>query len=144
MNTSNTVTAELGLRLVTPQQMIVPLAGSLFYSGEDPYAVRIAFDVGRAEPVAWFFARDLLSAGTQGREGLGDVTVWPSARSGGGAPGSVLNIELSSGLGQAHFETPLSEISDFLRRTYVIVPAGEESDHLDVESELAELLGQGS
>jgi hypothetical protein len=86
----------------------------------------------------------LLSAGTRGREGLGDVTVWPSAGSEGGAPGSVLNIELSSKLSQAHFETPLTEISDFLRRTYVIVPAGEESDHLDVESELAELLREGS
>lgn len=124
--------------------MIVPLAGSLSYSGEDPYAIRIAFDVGPAEPVERIFARDLLSAGTQGREGLGDVTVWPSAGSDDGTPGRVLNVELSSGLGQAHFETPLTEISDFLRRTYVIVPAGKESDHLDVESELAELLRGGS
>jgi hypothetical protein len=56
----------------------------------------------------------------------------------------VLNIELSSELGQAHFETPLTDISDFLRRTYRIVPAGEESDHLDVESELTQLLRGGS
>lgn len=66
-----------------------------------------------------------------------DTPVWPSAGFEGGPPGGVFNIELSSKLGQAHFEAPLPEISDFLRRTYRIVPAGEESDHLDVESDNA-------
>ncbi len=144
MNSSRTVSAELGLWLVTPQQTFAPLAARLFYSGDEPYAIRISFHAGQAESVEWIFARDLLSAGIQGREGLGDVKVWPSAGFEGGPPGSVFNIELSSELGQAHFEAPLTEISDFLRRTYRIVPAGEESDHLDVESELTQLLRQGS
>ncbi|WP_300605859.1 SsgA family sporulation/cell division regulator, partial [Trebonia sp.] len=111
---------------------------------EDPYAIRIAFHVGLDEPVEWIFARDLLSTGIETREGLGDVTVWPSAGSEGGAPGSVLNIELSSPFGQAHFEAPVKEISDFLRKTYQIVPAGKESDHVDVEAELNDLLRQAS
>jgi hypothetical protein len=144
MNSSSTVSAELGLRLVVPQQTIVPLVASLYYSREDPYAIRIAFHVGLDEPVEWIFARDLLAMGIEGREGLGDVHVWPSAGSEGGAPGSVLNIELSSPFGQAHFEAPVKEISDFLRRTYQIVPAGEESDHVDVESELNNLLRKAS
>jgi hypothetical protein len=141
---SSTVSAELGLRLVVPQQTIVPLVASLYYSREDPYAIRIAFHVGLDEPVEWIFARDLLAMGIEGREGLGDVHVWPSAGSEGGAPGSVLNIELSSPFGQAHFEAPVKEISDFLRRTYQIVPAGEETDHVDVETELANLLRKAS
>jgi hypothetical protein len=33
-------------------------------------------------------------------------------------------------------------VSDFLRRTYRIVPAGEESGFVDVEAELTDLLGQ--
>ena len=61
-----------------------------------------------------------------------------------GAPGSVLNIELSSPFGQAHFEAPVKDISDFLSRTYEIVPAGDESDHVDVEAELTDLLRQAS
>ncbi|HSZ51559.1 MAG TPA: SsgA family sporulation/cell division regulator, partial [Caulobacteraceae bacterium] len=69
---------------------------------------------------------------------------WPSAGSQGGLPGIVLNIELSSPFGQAHFEAPIKEISDFLRRTYQIVPAGEETDHVDVEAELASVLRQAS
>ena len=145
MNSSNsTVSAELGFRLVVPQQAIVPLVASLYYSGDDPYAIRIAFHVGLDEPVEWIFARDLLALGIESREGLGDVHVWPSAGSEGGAPGSVLNIELSSPFGQAHFEAPVKEISDFLRRTYLIVPEGEESAHVDVETELTDLLRKAS
>ena len=144
MNSSSTVSAELGLRLVVPQQTIVPLVASLFYSKDDPYAIRIAFHVGLDEPVEWIFARDLLSRGIQGRQGIGDVQVRPSPGPAGGEPGSVLNIELSSPFGQAHFEAPAREISDFLRRTYQIVPTGKESDHVDVEAELDALLRQAS
>ena len=68
MNSSSTVSAEHGLRLVTTPPTIVPLTGSLFYSRQGPYAVRIAFHVGLEEPVEWIFARDLLSRGIQGRQ----------------------------------------------------------------------------
>lgn len=140
---SSTVSAELGLRLVVPQQTIVPLVASLFYSGDDPYAIRIAFHVGLDEPVEWIFARDLLAAGLKSREGLGDVQVWPSEAIGSDDDAQeVLNIELSSPFGQAHFEAPIKEISDFLRRTYRCVQPGKESDFVDVGAELDDLLGQ--
>lgn len=139
----STISAELELRCAIPQQTAAPVAASLFYSREDPYAIRIAFHVGRDSPVEWIFARDLLSKGMVGCEGLCDVRVWPSAGSAGGAQGSVLNIELCSPFGQAHLEAPVKEISDFVRRTYQTVPAGEESDHLNIESELTDLLRQG-
>jgi Streptomyces sporulation and cell division protein, SsgA len=148
MNSSSTVSAELGLRLIVPQQTIVPLVASLFYSREDPYAIRIAFHVGLDEPVEWIFARDLLAKGIKERQGLGDVTVWPSAATPDPhcedpEPGrNILNIELSSPFGQAHFEAPIKEISDFLQRTYRLVESGKESDHVDVEGELNELLRQ--
>ncbi len=140
MNTSSSVSAELGLRLVVPQQTIVPLVASLYYSSEDPYAIRIAFHVGLDDPVEWIFARDLLAAGVQAREGLGDVTVWPSDDTGGGAPGQVLNIELSSPFGRAHFEAPHGEVADFPERTFAVVPAGTETSHVDVDAELTNLL----
>ena len=142
MDSSTTVSAELDLMLVVPQHTTVPLVASLFYSGDDPYAVRMAFHVGTDEPVEWIFARELLSSGVEGREGLGDVVVWPSSGSADGAPGRVLNIELSSPFGQAHFEAPIKEISDFLGRTYAIVPENEESDFVDVAAELTDLLKQ--
>jgi hypothetical protein len=144
MMDSSMVSAELGVWLVRPEQTTVPLVARLFYSHEDPHTLSIAFGVGLGKPVEWIFARDLLAMGIEGREGLGDVTVWPSADSEGGVPGSVLHIELSSPFGQAHFEAPARDILHFLRRTYQIVPAGEESKHIDVEAELNDLLRQAS
>jgi hypothetical protein len=144
-SSSTTVSAELGLRLVVPQQTIVPLVASLYYSGNDPYAIRMAFHVGTDEPVEWIFARDLLAAGIDSRQGEGDVQVWPSEPADseeGGSDDIVLNIELSSPFGQAHFEAPAEAMSAFLKRTYSIVPAGKESGFVDIESELNELLRQ--
>ena len=126
----------------------------MYYSGSDPYAVRMAFHVGTDEPVEWIFARDLLAAGIESRQGDGDVQVWPSlasvAETGDldpidaaeltGTREKVLNIELSSPFGQAHFEAPAEAMSAFLRRTYQIVPAGQESRHIDIETELNDLL----
>ena len=152
-SSSTTISAELGLRLVIPQQTIVPLVASMYYSGSDPYAVRMAFHVGTDEPVEWIFARDLLAAGIESRQGEGDVLVWPSLMScadddgldmtgptGTQETGKILNIELSSPFGQAHFEAPAQAMSAFLRRTYQIVPAGKESSCIDIETELNDLL----
>jgi Streptomyces sporulation and cell division protein, SsgA len=150
---STTISAELGLKLVVPQQTIVPLVASMYYSGSDPYAVRMAFHVGTDEPVEWIFARDLLAAGIESRQGEGDVQVWPSAVSVADTgdldligtaepqrnPGRVLNIELSSPFGQARFEAPAEALSAFLQRTYQIVPAGQESRFIDIETELNDL-----
>jgi Streptomyces sporulation and cell division protein, SsgA len=147
-----TVAAELGLGLVVPQQTIVPLVASLYYSGADPYAVRMAFHVGTDEPVEWIFARDLLAAGIESHQGEGDVRVWPSPRSCAdakpdepgtrGTVGTVLNIALSSPFGKAHFEAPAQAMAAFLQRTYQIVPPGKESDFVDMEAELNDLLRQ--
>jgi hypothetical protein len=135
------VTAELAFRLIVPQQAVVPLVASLTFASEDPYAIRVAFHVGLDEPVEWIFARELLANGLKGRDGLGDVRVWP-APSQGDANEQVLHIELSSPFGEAQFEAPIRDVSDFLNRTYRVVPAGEESGFVNVEAELTNLLRQ--
>lgn len=142
MNGSGTVSAELGLRLVVPEETVVPLVASLFYSKDDPYAVRIGFHVGLDEPVEWTFARDLLASGAEGATGLGDVKAWPSAQSASGLGGTVLNLHLTSPYGEALFEAPVQEVTDFLSSTYKMVPPGGETEHLDVETGLEELLRQ--
>lgn len=139
MDSGTTVSAELGLMLVVPQQGAVPLVASVFYSGGDPYAVRMAFHVGRDEPVEWIFARDLLAVGLSAPCGEGDVRTWPSASAAGDGE-TVLNILLSSPFGRAHFEAPMTAVTEFLRRTYDAIPAGQEADNLDIEGELDSLL----
>jgi Streptomyces sporulation and cell division protein, SsgA len=136
MNSSATVSAELGLSLVVPEHGAVPLVASMYYSADDPYAIRMAFHVGGDEPVEWIFARELLTAGLRGPAGGGDVQVWPSEEN--GLP--VLNLALSSPFGEAHFEAPRAATSEFLSRTFDMIAHGRESEFLDLETELDELL----
>jgi hypothetical protein len=128
----------------------VPLMASLHYTRDDPYAVKMAFHVGTGEPVEWTLARELLAAALHSREGLGDVQVWPSAASSdpeaggeGAASGhGIVNIAMTSPFGHAQFEAPASAIAAFLRRTYQIVPEGQETNYIDFDAELAELLSE--
>ena len=139
------VSAELGLGLVGPERTIVPLMASLSYSCQDPYAVKIAFHVGTDEPVEWTLARDLLAAALHSREGIGDVQAWPSAASGDGLTGlgqRVLNISMTSPFGHAQFEASAAAVEAFLGQTYQVVPDGHESDFMDFDAELTELLSQ--
>ncbi|HEY0716134.1 MAG TPA: SsgA family sporulation/cell division regulator [Streptosporangiaceae bacterium] len=147
MNSSTTVSAELGLRLVAAEQAVVPLVASLHYSGSDPYAIRMAFHVSSEDPVEWIFARDLLADGLMTPEGDGDVQIWPSSPVLGAdgqvqGPLSVLNIKLSSPFGEAHFEAPAEAVASFLDRTYRIVRMGRESAVIDIDAELNGLLWQ--
>jgi len=136
MNSSDTtISAELGLRLVVPDRPAIPLVAGLCYTVEDPYAIQMAFHVADDEPVEWIFARELITVGIVRRVGEGDVQVWPNTE-----PGErTLSLSLSSPFGHARFEAPLSELADFLHRTYELVPAGHEGDFVDMSAELEEM-----
>ncbi len=101
--------------------------------------MHVAFHTGGTDVVEWTFARQLLSDGVSRSVGEGDVQVWPSHAS--GRP--VVCLSLSSPSGRALFEVPLTELVEFLNRTYRAVPIGSESQHVDVEAELALLLWSG-
>lgn len=148
-NSRTAVSAELGMGLIGPEHTIVPLMASLHYTRDDPYAVKMAFHVGTGEPVEWTLARELLAAALHSREGIGDVQVWPSAASSdpeagqaGTASGPIVNIAMTSPFGHAQFEAPAHAIAAFLRRTYQIVPEGQETNYIDFDAELADLLSE--
>jgi hypothetical protein len=133
------VSTQLQLRLVVPGAASLPVRAGLHYDVLDPYAVQVAFHTGAAgegEIVEWTFARQLLTDGVTAPVGEGDVQVWPSASN--GLP--VVCLSLSSPSGKALFEVPLPELVDFLGQTYAAIPTGSESDHVDVDAELALLL----
>jgi hypothetical protein len=136
---STSVSTELQLRLVVPGAASLPVRAGLRYDVTDPYAVQVAFHTGNgsdSDVVEWTFARQLLTDGVTAPVGEGDVQVWPSASA--GLP--VVCVSLSSPSGKALFEVPLPELVDFLGQTYAAVPTGAESQHVDVEAELALLL----
>ena len=133
------VQADLQLRLVIAGSVPLPVRAGLRYDVLDPYAVQVSFHTGAAgegEVVEWTFARSLLTDGVTTPTGDGDVQVWPSTS--GGQP--VVCLSLSSPSGKALFEVPLPELVRFLTQTYTAVPTGSESEHVDVDAELALLL----
>jgi hypothetical protein len=134
------VSSELQLRLVVPGAASLPVRADLAYDVTDPYAVQVSFHTGSGagsgDVVQWTFARQLLSDGVSVPAGEGDVQVWPSTASGT----SVVCLSLSSPSGRALFEVPLGDLVEFLGRTYQAVPTGSESQHVDVDAELALLL----
>lgn len=133
------VSADLQLRLVIAGSVPLPVRAGLHYDVLDPYAVLVSFHTGPAgdgDVVEWTFARSLLSDGVTAPAGRGDVQVWPSTS--GGL--HVVCLSLSSPSGKALFEVPLPELMEFLGQTYAAVPAGCESEHVDVDAEMALLL----
>jgi hypothetical protein len=136
VNTARTVSAEVNLMLAAPGQLSVPVTATLSYTTSDPYAVTLAIRVaGLDEPVEWIFARELLAAGLKRSAGIGDVEVSPAGE------GTVC-IRLSSPFGDASFETSAVGIASFVMRAYAMVPSGSETDHLNIDAELADLPAQ--
>jgi hypothetical protein len=150
MNSINrdTVSAKQDLRLIGPDNLVVPLTARLSYIRQDPYAITMSFETGMGEPVEWTFSRDLLASAQHGPEGIGDVRAWPSVVSADPAEGEadagekILNIMLGSPTGRACFEASAAGIGAFLARTYEMVPGGQESACLNLDAELTELLSQ--
>jgi len=133
-----TVTAELLVSLVVPGSAALPVRASLVYDAADPYAVRVGFrTVEGGEAVEWTFARQLLTDGVTSPAGEGDVRTWP--RSNEGEP--VVCLSLTSPSGSALFDLPVPELVEFLTMSYAAVPTGAEGHHVNVEAELAYLLG---
>jgi hypothetical protein len=131
-----TVSADLQVSLVIPGTTALPVRASMSYDARDPYAVRVAFHTGTGDAVQWTFGRQLLTDGVTAPTGDGDVRTWPATTD----LGQVVCLALSSPSGSALFEVPVPELVEFLTMTYAAVPTGSESDHVDVDAELAELL----
>ena len=135
-----TVRTELALRLVVPGGPSLPVVADLGYAADDPWAVRVAFQVGgagdRGSVVEWLFARQLLTGGISGTVGEGDVRVWPST----GGRERVVNLAMASPSGSALFEIDRDALTQFLQQTFLAVPTGTEEAVVDLDAELALLL----
>jgi len=140
MNPIASVSTELELRLVVPGGPSLPVLAGLRYQADDPWAVRVTFQTGEGEDgcVEWMFARQLLTDGIRETVGEGDVRVWPSITDGE----RVVNLAMASPSGSALFEIDRDALVEFLQQTYLAVPTGSEEDVVDLDAELALLLGR--
>jgi hypothetical protein len=129
---TNSVVSDLEFALVVAMAEPVRVSAHLRYDVDDPYAVCVSFEAGSAEHIDWTFARDLLESGLSQASGEGDVKVW--------AHGAYACLALCSPSGRAVLETPATAVREFLSQTYELVPLGHESDFVDVDRELGQLL----
>ena len=133
-----TVRTDLDLRLVLGGDRTAVVPATLGYDSMEPYAVTALFRTSDGD-VTWVFGRDLLEDGLRTPVGQGDVAVWPSHHEGR----KVVCISLASPSGSALLEADIVDVSSFLDASFTVVPMGTEMDDLDLDAELAELLGDG-
>ncbi len=136
--TSHTETTTVSFRVpfVSGEGQSDLLEGELVFDAHDPYAVQMHL-AARSGRVTWTFARELLAEGLYDPIGDGDVQVWPCLS---GAGEAVVVIELSSPSGTAALQTGSRGISEFVASTEELVPTGQESAHLSMDSLLSQLL----
>ncbi len=114
----------------------IPVTCRLSYDSADAFAVTAQFTLGEQQ-TTWVFGRDLLAAGLQGPSGEGDVQVRPGFDD-DGRP--AVYLELLSPEGRALLRASAARITTFLRATHILVPVGGESERIDVDELLRELL----
>lgn len=135
--TATIVTENVELELVDPEGTATSLDADLVFDPADPYAATIVFRNGMQE-VGWTFARELLIDGLYEPTGDGDVHVWPCLAS---DASSVVIIELSSPDGELLVQAPARRVNAFVARMLASVPEGHEAFYVDLDTELALLLG---
>lgn len=133
---SGETSQEITARCVDADGRTRTLELRLGYSPEDPYAVTVTFRTEWGD-VIWTMARELLSRGLTNPTGEGDVHVWPCLDPQGNA---VVIIELSSPDGELLVQVRTRDLTRFVERTFARVPAGAESDHIDVDLLISQLL----
>ncbi len=143
MDSPQVVTQHVRVRGASPTGEAV--AAELRYAADDPYVVRLtlfAFDLsGSVRPVVHEVARTLLVQAITGAVGMGDVRAWPIVNELGF---SLVVLHLASGEHHVGLELLTTHLDLFLGRTRALVPLGTESDHLDIDSLVDQLLATGA
>ncbi|MEV4330904.1 SsgA family sporulation/cell division regulator [Streptomyces sp. NPDC049597] len=134
---STVIEQAVQVRLVASAPRLESVPATLHYDRRDPFAVRIDFPAPatlEGADISWTFSRELLAKGVRTAAGVGDVRVRPY-----GYHRTVLEFHAAEGTAVVHIGT--GELLRFLDRALTLVPAGSEHLYLDLDHDLAELLG---
>lgn len=130
------VSEDVTLDCVDGTGQTMTIAGELGYTSTDPYAVTTTFCTAGGD-VVWTFARDLMVRGLTAPAGDGDVHVWPCLDAAGNA---VVIVELNSPDGELLVQIPTKDLYRFVQRSLASVPLGTESEHLDLDMLIDQLM----
>ena len=103
---------------------------TLAYCESDPYAVGMTFHVPAGE-VPWVMARCLLRQGLTQPVGDGDIHLAPGIDEDGHA---VVRMTFHSPEGRLRVAARSAELLEFLVRTWQLVPVGDETALVDLDS----------
>ncbi len=132
------VSSLLVLTVVTPGKRHILATALMRYWMSDPFAVSMEFSDGASPSVTWYLSRDLLTAGLATPSGEGDVKIRPFVGEAG-----IFHMTLSSADGEVQLWVPRPETAVFLRKTYDMVPYGQEINFMDLDLEIEKLLRDG-
>jgi hypothetical protein len=135
--TTPALSQDITLVCVDPWGRQVEVPTTLGYRESDPYAVMLTFHSATGD-VEWIVARTLLLQGLAAPAGEGDVKVFPSIDDDARA---VAVLDFCSPDGRLVTQVSTYELQTFLARTFAVVPVGTESDHLDLDGLVEDLLG---
>lgn len=108
------------------------VTATLRYAPHEPFLIRANFRLSGGRAVDWVLSRELLRDGVSMAAGLGDIRFFP------GDDG--LLLELRSHQGRAFLYGEIAPVADFVRRTYALVPDGDEGRFYSLDAELDLLL----
>ena len=130
------VTQEIALGCEDELGRPLTFISSFGYDPHDPYAVWLTFHIPGGD-VHWVLARTLLAQGIDEPTGEGDVCLWPNLDADGRA---VVSMDFHSPEGRLVVEARTKDVYQFLARTWAAVPPGSESDNVDLDELVEELL----
>lgn len=134
--TTPALSQDITLACIDPWGRNVEVPTTLGYRQHDSYAVTLTFHSGAGD-VEWVVARTLLLQGLAAPAGEGDIRIYPSIDVDARA---VAVLDFCSPDGRLVAEACTHELQTFLARTFAVVPVGTESDYLDVDALIADLL----
>lgn len=118
--------------------VLIPV--KLVYSGADPHAVTLTFLRDGEPTVTYRFARELLEDGLARPSGVGDVQVRPHETA-----GHLLAVVLRQADAYPFEVYALrAHVTEFLDLAGLIVPSDAELASVDMDAEIAALLGGGA
>ncbi|MFF7443223.1 SsgA family sporulation/cell division regulator [Streptomyces sp. NPDC008122] len=113
-----------------------PIRAEFRFDASSPMVVSVTLTPWCGQGVTWRIGRELLYRGLYEESGEGDVQVWPVQ----GEGRDTAWLLLESRDHGAVFELPVAEVEQWLESTYELVPAESETDALDWDAFLDDLL----
>ncbi|WP_242425147.1 SsgA family sporulation/cell division regulator [Frankia sp. EI5c] len=109
-----------------------PALVSLAFDPLDPVAITMRAPVGDPRLARLTIARELLTGAGPRPPELGGLRVEPVLRGGR----RLLAVSLPAAGGRAALEMSVTRVTDFVRRTYTLVPAEAEATMIDLDLDL--------